>query len=160
MIFLGVGILFIIIGIIIILLYGDYKKIPNAKKTKGNVCSIECDKELDKKKNFSYANIQYLVDGKMYYIKTKYKKIYGYRNGKKIIVKYNSKNPSRAIIMHDLIDYLIPLFCIAFGIFSIISIISTTSNSQIDTNENNCCTCLDCLECDVCCDCNNPYLNK
>ena len=32
--FVGAGILCIIIGIIIILLYGDYKRIPNAKKQK------------------------------------------------------------------------------------------------------------------------------
>lgn len=155
--FVGAGILCIIIGIIIILLYGDYKRIPNAKKTEANVCSVEWDKELDEGKKFFYANIQYFVEGKEYYIKTKDKKRYGYRNGKKIIVKYNKENPSQAIILHNLTDYIMPMFWIGFGIFAIIS---TVLNNQVNTNENNCCTCLDCPECDVCCDCNSPYLNK
>lgn len=151
------GILGIIVGIVIILLYGDYKRIPNAKKTEGNVCSIEPEKELVHGKRFCFTNIQYSVEGKEYYIKIKNKKRYGHRNKKKIIIKYNSKKPSQAIIIHNLTDYILPLFLIGFGIFIIISPIL---NNQVNTNENGCCKCLDCPGCDVCCECNNPYLNK
>lgn len=83
--FVGAGILCIIIGIIIILLYGDYKRIPNAKKTEGNVCSVEWDKELDEGKKFFYANIQYFVEGKEYYIKTKDKKDMGIEMEKRLL---------------------------------------------------------------------------
>ena len=155
--FMSVGILCIIIGIIIILLYGDYKIIPNARKTKGKICLLERDKAPDGEKRFYYTNVQYFVKGKEYYIKIKCKKRYRYRNGKNIIIKYNNENPTQANIIHNFKDYLIPLFLIGFGIFAIVI---TILNSQVNINENNCCTCLDCTECDVCCDCNNPYLNK
>lgn len=45
---MGAGILCIIIGLIIIVLYGDYKKIPNSKTTTGNICSTEWDREIRK----------------------------------------------------------------------------------------------------------------
>lgn len=119
---MGAGILCIIIGIIIILLYGDYKKIPNAKKTVGNICAIEWDKEINSDSGrMFYGHIQYFVDGKEYYIKTKDKSKYGYRKGKQIIVKYNSENPSQAIRIHSFTEYLMPLFWIIFGIYAILT---------------------------------------
>lgn len=67
------------------------------------------------------GNVVYFVDGKEYYIKTNDKKKYGYRVGKKIMVKYNANSPAEAITMHSFIDYLAPLTFIIFGIYVILA---------------------------------------
>lgn len=117
------GILCIIIGFIMIVLYGDYKKIPNAKKTIGTICASERDKLPSSDGSRYYGHIQYFVDGKEYYIKTKDKKDYiGYRKGKKYPVKYNSKNPQQAMRIHSLKEYIFgPIFWFVFGTYIILS---------------------------------------
>lgn len=83
--FVGAGILCIIIGIIIILLYGDYKRIPNAKKTEGNVCSVEWDKELDEGKSFSMPTFSILLKVKNIILKQKTKKDMGIEMEKRLL---------------------------------------------------------------------------
>lgn len=136
-----VGILCLIIGIVIILLYGDYKKIPNAKKTIGNLCFKEKGHEL---------RVKYLVDGKEYYIKVK-------KKYKKPVIKYNLKNPNQAMIIHNVKDYLGPLFFIVLGI---LIICYTVFNNLTNNDDNMCCTCLDEPFSDACCRCDYPYLNE
>lgn len=154
------GVLCIIIGIIIILIFGDYKKIPNTRKTIGNKCVKKSVEEINEENKTSDFCIQYFVNGKEYYIKDNRK----FKKNKKVIIKYNSENPSEAIVIHSFCCYLIPLFFIIFGVFAICYVaFSNNSNdnpSKEPDKQNNCCTCLDCLECDVCCDCKNPYLSK
>ena len=152
-IFLGAGICSIIVGIIIIIVFGNYKKIPNAKKVKGIICSKEYKYDSREKIPTFYRNIKYIVDGKEYYIKTKDRSS-NYREGRKIIVKYNSQNPEQAITIHSFNAYIVPLVFILFGIYSI----SYTLFNQSQSND--CCTCLDSPMSDVCCNCANPYLNK
>lgn len=142
-----IGLICIVIGIIIILFYGDFKKIPNVVKTEGYAVK---DNELKS----TYSSIKYLVNGKEYYVQTKYKK--RYKTGKKFTIKYNSKEPSQAIVLHNFKDYIIPLIVIILGI--ILVLLAVLKNKNTDNNQ--CCVCLDCPTCDVCCDCKNPYLNK
>lgn len=152
---MGGGITAILVGIFILIIFGVFKKVPNQKKIKGIIHSNEFshfEHDIDGDgNNLYYFYVQYFVNGKEYLLKSKHtskpKKI-----GKKITVKYNSKQPEQAIVLEKNV-YTGALIFICFGIYVICSTI--INNSDVD-----CCTCLDCTKCDVCCDCNSPYLNK
>ena len=149
------GVSFIIIGIVLVLLCGGYKTIPNAQRTKGSVLLTK--EPPHKQTKPCYTTIRYFVKDQEYRLKVKHIRKYQLAN-QKIIVKYNSKNPAQAIIAKNPIVYIVSFLCFCFGIFLII--LAFNDNQNLNTNENGCCTCLDCPECDVCCDCNNPYLSK
>ena len=155
---IGIGILCIFIGGIIILLYGDYKRIPNAKKTKGSIY-LSNQKQLGKGKILFYHQIHYFVDSKEYFIQMKGRRRYFFRNPKNITIKYNKENPSQAMVLHNFIDYIIPLLWIGFGILEITLIILSQSHSestQMNPKKGDCCVCSSCPQCAVCCSCDNP----
>ncbi len=119
---MGAGILCILIGIFFIIIRGDYKKIPNSKITKGNICSLEYDSSTGSDLRGFYAYIQYFVDGKEYYIKTRSKARVGFHKGKKMLVKYNKENPAEAMHIGGFGDYLLgPGIFIILGIYIILS---------------------------------------
>ena len=100
---------------------GDYKKIPNAKITKGNICATEYAGSSDGHSRY-YAHIQYFVEGKEYYTRTKTTASVGFYKGRKMLVKYNSEDPTQAMHVHSLKDYILgPGIFIIFGIYIILS---------------------------------------
>lgn len=120
-VFVGAGILSIAIGIIFIIIRGDYKKIPNSQITKGNICSLEYEAGSNHSGGY-YAHIQYFVNGKEFYIKTRTKARVGFYIGKKMFVKYNKENPAEAMHIGGFCDYLLgPGIFIIFGIYIILS---------------------------------------
>ena len=119
---MGAGILCIGIGIFFIIIAGDYKKIPNSKITKGTICSLEYDSSSGSDLRGFYAHIQYFVDGKEYYIKTRTKKRVGFHKGMNMLVKYNKDNPAQAMHIQSFGDYLLgPGIFILLGIYMILS---------------------------------------
>lgn len=120
---MGAGITSIIVGILILILFGAFKRVPNQKRTKGEIHSNEFshfENDIDGGgSNQYYFYVQYFVDGKEYLLKSKYTSNY-MKMGKKITVKYNSKKPEEAIVVGKGI-YAGALIFICLGIYAILS---------------------------------------
>ncbi len=125
---MGAGIASIIVAIFTLFVGGAFKKVPNQKKTKGIIHSIEFAEydrgstSDDRGHNMYYYHIQYMVNGKEYLLKTKSTSSVTDVVGKKRTVKYNNNNPEQAI---ECPSNFIYVFASAFFIFGLYAILST-----------------------------------
>lgn len=117
---MNVSVVSIIMGFIVLIVFGFFKRVPNQKKVKGKIYSNEFshyESDDDGGSNMYYFYVRYIVDGKEYSIRSKYTSSYR-RIGSKVIVRYNSEDPEEAVIVDKMI-IIFGLIFIVFGIYTI-----------------------------------------
>ncbi len=117
---MNAGVVSIIIGFVVLIVFGFFKRVPNQKKVKGVICDNEFSHyESDDGTNMYYYYVRYIVDGKEYLLKSNFTSSYR-RIGSKVIVRYNSENPEEAVI----VDMFVVIFAIVFIVIGICLLIS------------------------------------
>lgn len=84
---------------------GAFKRVPNQCKTKGTIDSLEQNHITRKSRVSHTAVVSYVVEGDTYNVKSSYQSTF-FRKGKKLVVKYDEKNPENSFVRTGIIIYL------------------------------------------------------
>ncbi len=110
------GIFMCLISVIIGFSSGAFKKVPNQRRTKGTIDSLEQNNTMRKDISSHTGIVSYEVEGKGYTIKTSHQSSFFVR-GKKQVVCYDAENPQNAFIKVGMMIQLLMAASTIAGVF-------------------------------------------
>ena len=108
------------ISVIIGFSSGAFKKVPNQRRTKGTIESLEQNNKVRKDISTHTGIVSYEVEGKPYTIKTSHQSSFFVR-GKQQVVCYDAENPQNAFVKVGIMIQLLMLASTIAGVFWIIN---------------------------------------
>lgn len=97
------GVIIIGVGLLLGLVLGLFRKIPNQKTVRGTIVTTECKRAAADRRITYSAVVEYQVGLQAYHVRVPWNSS-AFREGQTMTVAYNAANPAQAIVRPGLME--------------------------------------------------------
>jgi len=109
------GLILMAMGLLLGVISGAFRKVPNKKTVVGEIVSLEQEKYAHAGQTKYWAIVEYCVDGTFYTVKSTSKST-NFHTGQKMRVAYNKACPQQAVVRPGILTYIIVAGFVIAGI--------------------------------------------